>query len=113
MQDSDDLKEINGPQCWYVTEADPGGLKKAMWQEIATEFHCKASSTWLSCDDWRWKSFYTQRPGEKGMHFAVELHSGSEKLRRDTTMRMQRSRTKEDEHKTTKTSRLGELETGE
>ena len=56
---SDDLQEIYGPQCWNGLEADPAGLKKAMWPEIMAEFNCKTFSTWLSCDDQR-ESLYTQ-----------------------------------------------------
>ena len=51
MGDSDNLNEIYGPSCWHRIEADPGRLKKAMWLEIMTGFKCKASSTWVSCDD--------------------------------------------------------------
>ena len=48
VEDSDDLKRIYGPQCWYGIAADPGGLQKAMWLDIMTEFNCKTLSTLLS-----------------------------------------------------------------
>ena len=41
IDDSDDLKEIYGPQV-LVRWTDPGGLKKALWLEILTEFNCKS-----------------------------------------------------------------------
>ena len=55
--DSDDLKRIYGPQCWYGIAADPGGLQKAMWLDIMTEFNCKTLSTLLS----RTEKAYTRR----------------------------------------------------
>ena len=40
MEDSDDLQDIYGPQCWFGIEADLGGLKKATWLEIVSDFEC-------------------------------------------------------------------------
>ena len=51
--------------------------------EILTEFNCKASSTWLSCDDWNGKThLYTQKFWEKGRTRRLALHCGSQKLQR-------------------------------
>ena len=40
-----------GPHCWQVYGTDTGGLKNMLWYNIMKEYHCKAISTWLSCDD--------------------------------------------------------------
>ena len=34
MEDSDDMKDIYGPQTWYGIVADLGRLKKAMWLRL-------------------------------------------------------------------------------
>ena len=42
LEDSDDLKDICGPQCLHGVEAELGGLKKAMWLEMSTGSSCQA-----------------------------------------------------------------------
>ena len=51
--EDEEMQEMYGPQWWHGIDADPGGLKKAMWRKIMKEFNCKAIATWSSCDDWR------------------------------------------------------------
>ena len=58
--------------CSYGHEADPGGLKKAMWLEIFIEFPCEALSTWLSCDDRRQRR-HAQSVWKETGNFAAEL----------------------------------------
>ena len=83
MEDSDDLQDIYGPQCWYGIEADLGGLKKATWLEIFTDFDCKALSAWLSCDDQREKAFCAQSLEGKRANNAAGKHIGTKELQRD------------------------------
>ena len=41
-----------GPhQRWQGYGTDPGGFKRMMWYNIMKEYHCKAMSTRLSCDE--------------------------------------------------------------
>ena len=58
----------HGPQCWYGIDTDPGGLDKAMWQEILTECNCKALPSCLSCDGHREKPSRTNLGERKDKH---------------------------------------------
>ena len=83
LEFDDELKEIHGPKCWHVTEADPGGVKEAMWLEIMMESDGKPLSTWLGCDNRREEVFYARSLGKKRTNIAAGLLSANEKLPRD------------------------------
>ena len=55
-----------GPQRWQGYGTDPGGFKKMMWYNIMKEYHCKAMSTWLSCDERKEMSFTHKQWGKNG-----------------------------------------------
>ena len=68
MEDSDDLKDISGPQCWY-------GIEQR-----------KSLSTWWSCDDQREKALTHNAWKEGRTDIAVGLHSGISNIHNATTL---------------------------
>ena len=39
-EEDEEKKWIKGQQIWYLTDANPGGLKRTMWLEVMNEFNC-------------------------------------------------------------------------
>ena len=51
-EEDEELCGMYGPhQRWQGYGTDPGGFKRMMWYNIMKEYHCKAMSTRLSCDE--------------------------------------------------------------
>ena len=63
-EEDEEFCGMYGPHCWQVYGTDTGGLKDMLWYNIMKEFHCKAISTWLSCDE-RKEMAFTQRQWRK------------------------------------------------
>ena len=66
-----------GPDCWQEYGTDSGGFKKMMWYHIMKEDHCKAISTWLSCDERKEMAFTHKQWGKNGRTSRLDSLLGS------------------------------------
>ena len=77
IEEDEELCGMFGPHCWHGYGIDTGGFKKMMWYNIMKEFHCKATSTWLSCDERKEMAFTHKQWGKNGRTSKVDYILGS------------------------------------
>ena len=76
-EEDEELCGMYGPHCWQKYGTDTGSISKLMWYSTMKEFHCKAISTWLSCDERTEMAFTHKQWGKNGRTLQLDCKLGS------------------------------------